>query len=301
MGLSAIFTATGDTRTPMIVSVTLNVLNVIVDPFLIFGWAGLPRLGVAGAGLATLLCHGLGLAFLLALYRRRRLGFPRAPLLRWYGVDAWGRMLRIGIPSGFGEMTRPLSTLFLLKVVATFGPAGVAAFGITVRALSLLWLFYASLATAISTLTGQSLGRSDAEGVRRLVWKGARLSLGLTLLIGIPYFVWARQVVGIFEPGNELVLQLGETFVRMLVITCLATSISMVWSAVMTGAGDTRPPMLIALISNWVVKLPLAYFLAIPLGIGVEGIYWAMAISLVFEAAALLLAYRRDRWTHTEV
>jgi Na+-driven multidrug efflux pump len=75
----------------------------------------------------------------------------------------------------------------------------------------------------------------------------------------------------------------------------------MVWAAVMQGAGDTRPPMVIAILSNWVVKLPLAYWLAITRGVGVEGIWWAMAISIVFEAGALLVWYRRDRWMHTEV
>ena len=69
----------------------------------------------------------------------------------------------------------------------------------------------------------------------------------------------------------------------------------------MQGAGDTRPPMVIAILSNWVVKLPLAYWLAVPRGVGVEGIWWAMAISIVFEAGALLIWYRRDRWKHAEV
>lgn len=300
MALGAIFTATGNTRTPMYVGVVFNIVNAVLDPFLIFGWGGLPALGVAGASIASLICQVLGLVALFQLYRRRDMGFPRPRLLHWYGVSAWSRMLRIGIPGGLGALTRPFSTLFLLKVIASFGPAGVAAFGIVVRSMSFTWLYYGALSTAVATLTGQSLGRQDVDGIRLLVTKSIRLSMLLSVVLGVLYWTFAREVVGIFEQENLVVLDLGTTFMRLLVLANLATAFSMVWGAVMQGAGDTRPPMVIAILSNWVVKLPLAYWLAVPRGVGVEGIWWAMAISIVFESGALLVWYRRDRWMHAE-
>lgn len=301
MALGATFTATGDTRTPMVVGVVFNVLNAVLDPFLIFGWGGLPALGVAGAALASLICQLLGLLALFQLYRRRDLGFPRPRLLRGYGVSAWSRLLRIGVPGGLGALTRPFSTLFLLKVIASFGPAGVAAFGITVRSMSFTWLYYGAMSTAVATLTGQSLGRRDLEGIRRLVGKSLRLSVLISIGLGLLYFSFAREIVGVFEHENPLVLDLGASFMRLLVLANLTTAFSAVWAAVMQGAGDTRPPMVIAILSNWVVKLPLAWWLAIPRGVGVEGIWWAMAISIVFEAGAMLVWYRRDRWMHAKV
>lgn len=301
MALGATFTATGDTRTPMYVGVASNILNAVLDPFLIFGWGGLPAWGIAGASIATLISEAVGLVLLFMLYRRRDIGFPHPHLLRWYGAGAWRRMLRIGIPGGLGALTRPFSTLFLLKVIATFGPAGVAAFGITVRSLSLTWLYYGAISTAVATLTGQSLGRQDLDGIRRLVATSTRLSIVLSVVLGVPYWIWAREVVAVFELESALVLDLGTTFIRLLVVANLATAFSMVWGAVMSGAGDTRPPMVIAIVSNWVIKLPLAYLLAILLGVGVEGIWWAMAVSIVFESSALWVWYRRDRWMHAEV
>ena len=186
-------------------------------------------------------------------------------------------------------------------MIASFGPAGVAAFGITVRSLSLTWLYFGALSTAVSTLTGQSLGRQDIAGIRVLVTKSIRLAMVLSVVIGLPYWIFAREVVGIFEAENALVLDLGTSFIRLLVVANLATAFSLVWGAVMGGAGDTRPPMVIAILSNWVVKLPLAYWFAITLGVGVEGIWWAMTISIVFESGALWYWYRRDRWIHAEV
>ncbi|MBW2384651.1 MAG: hypothetical protein JRG92_13520 [Deltaproteobacteria bacterium] len=260
-----------------------------------------PRLGVAGAAIASLICQVLGLVMLIGLYSRRDLGFPHPGVLRWYGASAWGRMLRIGIPGGLSALTRPFSTLFLLKVIASFGAPGIAAFGITVRSLSLTWLYYGALSTAVSTLTGQSLGRRDLDGIRRLVARSIRMSIVLSVALGVPYWIWAREVVGLFEHDNVAVLDLGTRFMRLLVVANLATAFSMVWAAVMSGAGDTRPPMAISILANWAVKLPLAYLLAISLGIGVEGIWWAMAISIVFESGALLIWYRRDRWMYAKV
>jgi putative MATE family efflux protein len=301
MALSATFTASGNTRTPMYVGVASNIVNAILDPFLIFGWGGLPELGVAGASIASLICQVLGLLVLYRIYRRLDMGFPRPRLFRWYGAVAWSRMLGIGIPGGLGALTRPFSTLFLLKVVATFGPAGIAAFGIAIRSLSFTWLYYGAISTAVATLTGQSLGRMDVDGIRRLVAKSTLLSIVVSTAMGIPYFLFAREIVGIFEKDNALVLDLGTTFIRLLAIANLATACSMVWGAVMSGAGDTRPPMVIAILSNWGVKLPLAYWLAITREVGVEGIWWAMFVSIVFEAGALLFWFRRDRWMHAKV
>jgi Na+-driven multidrug efflux pump len=167
--------------------------------------------------------------------------------------------------------------------------------------MSLTWLYYGAVSTAVATLTGQSLGRRNIEGVRQLVTKSIRLSILLSIGLGLLYWSFAREIVGLFEHENPLVLDLGTTFMRLLVLANLTTAFSMVWSAVMQGAGDTRPPMVIAILSNWVVKLPLAWWLAIPREVGVEGIWWAMAISIVFEAGAILVWYRRDRWIHAEV
>ncbi|MCP3985755.1 MAG: MATE family efflux transporter [bacterium] len=301
MAIGAVFTAAGDTRTPMYVGVAANIVNVVLDPLLIFGWGGFPELGVAGASVASLICQILGLVAMMILYRRRDMGFPHPGLLRWYGADAWARMLRIGIPGGLSALTRPFSTLFLLKVIASFGAEGIAAFGITVRALSLTWLYFGALSTAVSALTGQSLGRHDVAGIRRLVKRSTRMSIALSIGLGAPYMIFAREIIGLFEKENEVVLVLGTSFMQLLVVANLATAFSVIWGAVMSGAGDTRPPMVISILSNWVIKLPLAFLFAIQLAIGVEGIWWAMVISIVFESGALWVWYRRDRWMHAEV
>ena len=301
MALSSFFTAGGDTRTPMQVGVAASLFNAALDPFLIFGWAGFPAWGVAGAGVASLVSSALSLAALWALYAVRGLPFPRAHPFKWLGTSAYRRLLRIGIPASLGMLTRPASTVILLGVIARFGTAGVAAFGITVRALSLVWLYHGALSTAVNTLTGQSLGAKNVGGIRVLVRKSIRLSLALSMLVGAGYFTWPQEIIGVFDKSDPQVLELGAIFMRLLVVANLATSFSVIWGAVLNGAGDTQPPMLIAVVANWVIKLPLAYLMAVPWGMGVEGVWWAMFISLVFESGATYVWYARDRWIHAKV
>lgn len=189
----------------------------------------------------------------------------------------------------------------LRRRVAQFGTAGVAAFGVTVRALSPVWLYHGALSTAVSTLTGQSLGAKDVGGIRVLVRKSTWLSLTISMLVGAGYFAWPQQIIGIFESSNRQVLELGAVFLRLLVVANLATSFSVIWAAVLNGAGDTRPPMVIAVVANWVIKLPLAYLMAVPWGMGVEGVWWAMFVSLILESGTTRIWYAHGRWVHAMV
>jgi putative MATE family efflux protein len=301
MALISFFTAGGDTRTPMQVGVAASLFNAALDPFLIFGWAGFPAWGVAGAGIASLVSAMLNLAALWVLYAVRELPFPRAHPFKWSGTRAYRTLFRIGIPASLGMLTRPASTVILLGVIAQFGTAGVAAFGVTVRALSLVWLYQGGLYTAVSTLTGRSLGAKNVGGIRALVRKSIWLSLAISMVVGVGYFAWPQQIIGIFERSNPEVLELGAVFIRLLVVANVATSFSVIWAAVLNGAGDTQPPMVIALVANWVIKLPLAYLMAVPWDMGVEGVWWAMFISLVFESGVTYIWYARDRWVHVKV
>jgi len=211
------------------------------------------------------------------------------------------KILTIGIPSGATAITRALRTLFLLKVLYTLGNEGIAAFGITVRALSFIWLYHGALSAAVSTLSGQSLGRKDLEGIQVLSKNSILLSVIISLLLGSVYFIFAEQILKLFENENLLVISLGVLFLKLLVCANLFSAPAIIWASILTGAGETRSPMIIAIISNWLIKLPLAWFLGINLGFGIEGIWYAMCFSIVYEDFAIYLAYRKGKWRNMEL
>ncbi len=301
MVISAIFAASGNTRTPMYIAVSCNLLNAALDPFLIFGWMGLPALGIAGAGIASLICQVLGLLLSLLAFSLSTLAFKHQSLWKLKSIHAWKPLLKIGIPSGVAAITRPLSTLFLLKLIASFGAEGVAAFGIAIRALSFIWLYHGALSTAVSTLTGQSLGKQDLEGIKILSHMSIKVSLITSFFLGIIYLVFAEEIIGIFEKNNAEVIRLGTLFLYLLVIANLSSAPVIVWGSILVGAGETQSPMRIAFYANWIIKLPLAWLWGIYFEQGVEGIWYAMFISIIYENLAIYLAYKRGQWTRISI
>jgi putative MATE family efflux protein len=301
MVIAAVFSACGDTRTPMYIAVFCNLLNAVLDPFLIFGWAGLPVMGVEGAGIASLICQSIGLALNVVAFGYRKLPFLKQSLWQPATTKAWLPLLKIGVPSGAAAITRPLSTLFLLKIIAEFGSEGVAAFGITIRALSFIWLYHGALSTAVSTLTGQSLGKDDMEGIVILNRQSIVISLATSVIFGAVYFIFATEIISLFEAQNQLVLELGTLFLQLLVIANLFSAPAVVWHAILIGAGETRSPMRIAIYANWLLKLPLAWVWAIHFNGGIEGIWYAMFLSIVYEDFAIYLAYKKGQWKRISV
>src|SRR4030095_2681550 len=174
MALAAAYQGAGDTRTPMRVNVIIVLVNAVIDPFFIFapgevhvagfslGWLGA---GVRGAAIADLVSAAFGLVLFLARVGRRG-PFPRPPGRRFAVAPAeLGRIARIGVPACISMMARPLSTFFLLRVVASFGPSAVAAFGITLRAYNINWIPLGRVGAAGRTARG--CARSRRSGPAR--------------------------------------------------------------------------------------------------------------------------------------
>ena len=310
MGISASYQGTGDTRTPMVLNVVIVSLNAIIDPFLIFapgefflfgidlGWKGM---GVSGAAAADVAATALGSAIFLFLWASRWGPFPidvRSPVrIRLTGL--W-QIARVGIPASITMLARPMSTFLLLKVVASFGTAALAAFGIAFRAFSLNFIPFAGLNAAVSTLVGQRLGARLPSQAKFVVRRGVVVAVLTSVTLFIAYASFADPLIGIFDSSPE-VLAIGVPFMLAIAGGQLFTGPAMPLAAAMNGAGDTRPPMISALFSNWVIKLPLAYSLAVVLGFGIRGVWMGMMISMVIEALLLVFWFRRGRWATATV
>jgi putative MATE family efflux protein len=311
MALGAAYHGMGDTRTPMIVSTAVVALNAILDPLLIFapgelvvggfdvGFLGL-GLGVQGAAISDVIATALGCFVFLALWLLDG-PFPKAVrgAVRIRPVELW-RLLEIGIPASVSMLARPLSTFFLLKVIASFGTAPLAAFGIALRAFSLNWIPYSGLNAAVATLVGQQLGARDQGSAWRVVERGLALGTALGFAFCVAYVAWAEELIALFDASPAVVLA-GVPFLQLIAVGILFNGPALPMSAAMNGAGDTRPPMIAAFLANWPLKLPLAWALAIPFGLGVAGVWWGMFVSILAEAIALWFWFRRGRWTQTSV
>jgi putative MATE family efflux protein len=305
IGLGAGYQAAGDTRTPMLVNVAVVLVNAAADPFLIFapgqvrlagldlGWLGL---GADGAAVAAALCGVGGCALFVGLSVVRRTPFapPENQRIAVTPGEFW-HMLRIGAPAAVSMAARPLSTFLLLKIIAGFGTAAIAAFGIALRSFSVNWIPYSGINVAVASLVGQSLGAHRARDAERIVWRGLVVTGVLGLLYCVVYFSAAEPLLRAFD-DEPAVIAAGVPFLQLMAISFLFNGPTIPLASAMNGAGDTKPPMVVAFLANWPVKLPLSYGLAVPLGYGINGVWVGMFVSLVFEAVLLAWWYGRGTW-----
>jgi putative MATE family efflux protein len=304
MALAAAYQGAGDTRTPMRINVVVVLLNALIDPFFIFapgeieiagfspGWLGA---GVRGAAIADLVASATGMATFLGLvWMRGPFPRPRGRPIAVAPSELW-RIARIGVPACISMLARPLSTFFLLKVVASFGAPAVAAFGITLRAYNINWIPLGGVAAAVSTLVGQRLGAHEPRAAERLVRNSAWAMAALGLGFWVGYGTYAREFIAFFD-DDFAVVEIGSRFLAILAASMAFSAATVPLVAAMNGAGDTRVPMIAAFLANWPVKLPLAWALAVPLGYGLDGVWWGLFVSVVLEAAIVALWFRRGEW-----
>jgi len=290
------FQALGDTRTPMLISLATNVVNLVLDPIMIFGWLGVPRMAAAGAAWATIISQSGGLVAMAVILHRQGLLTLRGPVR----IGAVKTILKIGGPAGLQAITRPLTGMLMFGIVTRFGTAATAAFGIGLRLLQLMYIYLGGLASAGQTLVGQSLGQRKPELALQVSRRVLAIASLLQLAVMPVLFLAAPLLVRVFNSDSDVV-RYGTEYLRVLTPMLVVLGLSTAWDSAQRGAGATRNPMVAALVSNWMVKLPAGLLFARAMGLGVIGVWLGIGLSIVMEAGILAIGYYRNRWIHNVV
>jgi putative MATE family efflux protein len=295
-----IWIARGRTRLLLGCNASAVALNLVLDPVMIFPkgrfLVGTLGMGVTGAAIASVISEFFLFALLFLLSRRE--DFPvKKPLLSGLTIS-WKenyRILRIGIPGSIAVISRPLSTLMLQRFISSFGPAAIAGFGIGLRWVGLNWIFLQGLSNAISSLVGRYLGGQKVEEAGAMMRRAFAIGVALQVLTSALFFTFAPQLIRIMEPSPDTV-RAGTAFIRWLALAMLFSSSGDISRAALNGAGNTNPGMAFSIVGHWLVKIPLAWLLAFPLAMGIEGIWQGTAAALTVEALLLLFWYSRGKW-----
>lgn len=290
-----ISTGLGDSVGPMQVSLISVILNMILDPLLIFGLGPLPAMGVVGAAAATVFCRavasGLGLFRLLKGRNGFRIG--RQDMKPDRGMLT--RLLRIGLPIGLGQMGTSLGFTMMIGIVNSFGSAVTAAFGVGNRIIHMAMVPAMGLSQANATAVGQNLGAGRIDRASRSV----RSSLFLIGLILVPLttlmFFFGGTISRIFV-NDPAVIELGRTMFRVTTPSVLVFGFLMVIMGSFQGSGHTVPIMVLNLSRLWLLRIPGAYLLAFTFGMGPMGIWWAMFISNTVTTMAGALWFSAGTW-----
>lgn len=301
MMINGILRGAGDTRTPMWLTLVMNVWNAAAAWALTFGWGPIPALGLAGVGWATATARALGglLALGVLFSGRWRVRVRPAALLRWDGALLW-RLLRVALPNlGETVISRLGYTLFM-SIVTGLGTATLAAHQVALRVESLSFMPGWGLSVAAATLAGQSLGAGDPERAEGSVRRTLVLALALAGAIGAVFVLFGRSIVTIFGSTPE-VLDLAGVAVRISAAELPFLSAQMVLAGGLRGAGDTRTPMWVTLFGTAFLRVIVVYLLAVVLGWGLAGVWWGTAVDWAGRATLIWVLFRRGKWKKVRV
>lgn len=298
--INAIFRGAGDASIAMRMLWIGNAINIVLDPCLIFGWGPFPEMGIAGAAVATNVGRGTAVLIQLAVLFS---GTARARVawryLRILPTEMWTVCRLSG--TGFLQILIDTSSwIGLVRVVASFGSDALAGYTIAMRIVMFAILPAWGLSNAAATMVGQGLGAGKPERAEEATWTAVRLAAWVLGLTSIVFFFGASRIVGIFT-ADVAVAGYAITCLRIVSVGFVFFAFGMVLTQAFNGAGDVWTPTWLNLGCFWFFQIPLAYVLALYLGWGPQGVYWAM--TLAFSASGLVSAwmFRRGTWKTSTV
>ena len=286
--------ATGNALAPSVIMVFAALTNIVLDPLLIFGLFGFPRLELAGAAIATVVTNfATVVASIAVLYYRERLILPR--YLRLEGLwDSWSRLLHVAVPATTTNLFIPVITAVITALVAGFGPEAVAGFGVATRLEAVVFVVIFALQSSLAPFVGQNYGAFLMDRVRHATELSNRFFLAYGVVVAAVLFLVAVPAASFFD-DNPIVVAAASNYLRIVPVSYGAFGLMMVTVACFNSLGRPKSATLLTFVKLFVVYLPMAWLLSIPFGL--TGIFVATAIAhILFGVVSLvwLRGFLRD-------
>ena len=297
---NAIFRGAGDAAIAMRLLWVSNIINLILDPCLIFGLGPFPKLGVTGAALATFTGRSIGVLY--QFYRLLR-GTERIRILREQIRVDFGvlfRLLRVSLTGILQFAIAHTSWIGLVRIVSVFGSAALAGYTIAIRILIFVILPSWGLSNAAATLVGQNLGAKQPERAEKSVWRTGLYNMIFLGAVGAFFVFFADPVCRLFT-HDPAVLPLATSALRIFSYGNIGYAYAMVMLQAFNGAGDTVTPTIVNFFAFWMLEIPLAYFLAIHTSMRATGVYWSVVVAEASMAAVSIVLFKRGYWKRQKI
>ena len=297
---NAILRGAGDAAIAMRLLWVSNILNLILDPCLIFGMGPFPRLGVTGAALATFTGRGIGVLY--QFYRLSQ-GTERLRILARHLRVEWTvmlRLLRVSLNGILQFLIGQASWIGLVRLVSLFGAPALAGYTIGIRIVIFAILPSWGLSNAAATLVGQSLGAGLPERARSAVYRTGLLNMVFLGSVGLVFIAFAPWIIGLFT-SDPAVVSVAVSSLRIFSCGNIAFAYGMVLLQAFNGAGDTLTPTFVNLFAFWIVEIPLAWWLALHTWLRVNGVFVSVVVAQSVLVLLSVLLFRRGRWAQQRI
>ena len=295
----------GDTRTPLLIDIVMNIVNVGGNFIFIFGMLGFPAYGVAGAAMGTALSRFVGVILGWGALLSGK--FDVSVSLKDMFKPVWEasrQIVRIGIPAGLQGLSRNASTFLLFAILARTidSVSAVPAFVIGTNLNQYALMPGLAIGTAAATLTGMNLGANQPDRAEASGRATAVLGAIVMFVISVTFVIFARPFINFFlDTPNEAVVDVGRRFLLIVAVSEPFHAIAIIFSRTMQGAGYTKKPFQITLLTWLIIRVGLSYLLALVFGWGSTGVWVSISVTSIVSGVLVYLLFRKSHWKNVEI
>jgi len=293
--INAVFRSAGDAAISMRILIVANLLNIVLDPILIFGLGPIPAMGITGAAIATNIGRGLAVMyqFYLLFNGNKRVQLTVRNIRIHY--ETIRQLIKLSL-GGIGQyLIATSSWIGLVRIISIFGSEALAGYTIAIRVIIFALLPAWGISNAAATLVGQNLGAKQPSRAAKSVWTVGTINVIYMGLIGIILFLIPAPVISLFT-DDDTIIRSGISSLQIISIGFIFYGLGMTMVQALNGAGDTITPTWINFFSFWMLEIPLAYVMAIYLNIGETGVYYAIIIAEAVMTIIAVYYFKLGKW-----